>query len=80
MGDLITVAEVEGQKAAFVASLLESHGLNVFIENENTSNMLPYLAILAKIRVPKDQVTKAQEVLQAIPPESEDPEAVELDD
>jgi len=42
--------------------------------------MLPYLAILAKIRVPKYQVTKAQEVLQAIPPESEDPEAVELDD
>lgn len=42
--------------------------------------MLPYLAILAKIRVPKDQVTKAQEVLQAIPPESEDPEAIELDD
>ena len=80
MGDLITVAEVEGHRVAFVASILESHGLTVFVENENTSNMLPYLVTAAKIQVPKEQAVKAQEVLQAIPPASEDPEDIELED
>ena len=80
MEDLITVAEVEGHKAGFIQSVLESHGITVFVENENASSMLPYLAIPAKIRVPKDQVAKAQEALQAIPPESDDPESIELED
>ena len=80
MEDLITVAEVEGHKAGFIQSVLESQGITVFVENENASIMLPYLAIPAKIRVPKDQVAKAREALQAIPPESEDPENIELDD
>ena len=80
MDDLVTITEVEGHRASYVASILESHGLTVFIEDENTSSMLPNLPIGAKLRVPKDQVAKAQEVLQAIPPESDDPESIELED
>jgi hypothetical protein len=80
MDDLVIIAEVEGHRASYVASILESHGLTVFIENENASNMLPNLPVGAKLRVPKDQVAKAQEALQAIPPESDDPERIELDD
>lgn len=80
MEDLITVAEVEGHRAAIIASALESHGLTVFLENENTSNLLPHLAIPAKIRVPKDQAAQAQEVLQAIPPQTDDPESIEFED
>ena len=33
MEDLITVAEVEGHKAGFIQSVLESHGITVFVEN-----------------------------------------------
>ncbi len=80
MADLVTIAEVEGHRASYVASILESHGLTVFIENENASSMLPHLSIGAKLRVPKDQVAKAQEALQAIPPESADPGNIELED
>lgn len=80
MDNLVTITELEGHRAAYLASILESHGLTVFIENENASNMLPHLPIGAKLRVPKDQVAKAQELLKAIPPESEDPESIELDD
>jgi len=80
MDNLVTVAEVDGSRAAIMASILESHGLTVFIENENTSVMLPHLIIPAKLRVPRDQVIRAQEVLQEIPPASDDPESIELDD
>jgi hypothetical protein len=80
MDNLVTVAEVDGSRAAIMASILESHGLTVFIENENSSVMLPHLVIPAKIRVPRDQVAKAQEVLQAMPPKSDDPESIELED
>jgi len=80
MDNLVTVAEVDGCRAAIMASILESHGLTVFIENENTSTMLPHLAIPAKIRVPRDQVIRAQEALQATPPASDDPDCIELED
>jgi len=80
MEDLVTIAEVDGNRASLMASILESHGLTAFIENENTSTMLPHLAIPAKIQVPRDQVVKAQEALQAIPPVSDDPESIELDE
>ncbi len=80
MEDFVIVAEVEGYRASYVASILESYGLTVFIENENASNMLPNLPISAKLRVPRDQVAKAQEALEGIPPESENPENIELDD
>jgi len=80
MDNLVTIAEVDGSRAAIMAAILESHGLTVFIENENASVMLPHLIVPAKIRVPKDQEIKAQEVLQAIPPASDDPESIELDD
>ena len=74
MEQLITIAEVEGHQASYIASLLESHGLTVFIENENTSSMLPHLAIPAKLRVPKDQAAKALDILQMTPGESMGPE------
>ena len=80
MEDFVIITEVEGHRASYVASILESHGLTVFIENENASNMLPNLPIGAKLRVPKDQVAQALEALQAIPPESVDPESIELDE
>ncbi len=80
MDNLVTVAEVDGSRAAIIASILESHGLTVFVENENASVMLPHLVIPAKVRVPEDQVVKAQEVLQAIPPASDDPENIDLED
>jgi hypothetical protein len=80
MEDVVIVAEVEGHRAAMIVSVLESHDLTVFVENESSSNMLPFLAIPVKIRVPKEQVARAQEVLQSIPPESENPEGIELED
>ncbi len=80
MEDVVIVAEVEGHRAAMIVSVLESHDLTVFVEDESSSNMLPFLAIPVKIRVPKEQAARAQEVLQSIPPESEDPEGIELED
>jgi len=41
MEDLVTIAEVEGHRVSYVASILESHGLTVLIKDENTSSMLP---------------------------------------
>ncbi len=80
MEELVTVAEVEGSRASLVAALLENQGLTVFIENENTSVMLPHLAIYAKVRVPRDQVDAAREALQAAPPMDDDSDDIELDD
>jgi len=65
MGNLITIAEVEGPKADFIKSVLETHGITVFVENPHTSSILGrQMAITAKIRVPEDQIDKAQEILQ----------------
>ena len=80
MDSMVMVAEVEGYRASFVASILESHGLNVFIENENATNMLPLANMYAKVCVPQKQVEKAKEILESIPPESHDPENIELED
>ena len=67
MGNLITIAEVEGPKADFIKSVLETHGITVFVENPHTSSILGrQMAITARIQVPEDQIDKAQEILQTI--------------
>jgi len=65
--NFITITEVEGQKADLIKSILESHGITVFTENVNTSNMLPYLDIPVKIQIPKEQSERAINILQQNP-------------
>ena len=76
--DWVTIAEVESLQADIFKGILESHGLTVFVENANTSNMLPHLAMTnpAQVQVPSDQVEKAQQILADMEDEEEDMEEI----
>ena len=50
MGNLVTIAEVEGPKADFIKSVLETHGITVFVDSAHTSSILGrQMAITAKM-------------------------------
>ena len=79
MGELVTIAEVESYQAGVLQAVLEGHGISVYVENANTSAMLPHLRIPTKIQVEREQAERAVEILQALP-DAEGAEGVEGDE
>ncbi len=79
MEDLVTIAEVKGHEADYIKSVLESHGVTVFVDNANMNYMTRLQMVPAKIQVPKDQADNAQKVMQTIG-KQEDKPGIELDE
>lgn len=67
--DIITVATFDSlQEAYFAKSLLESHGLDVFLTNENAMRVLmhPHLSGGIGLLIAEDDLDVAREVLATI--------------
>ena len=67
--DIITVATFDSlQEAYFAKSLLESHGLEVFLTNENAMRVLmhPHLSGGIGLQIAQEDLNVAREVLGMI--------------
>lgn len=70
MSELVTVFAGTSAEANLLKSYLEGHDIKVFVKDEHTGNIAPYVTSPGgtkpvKIQVPEDQAEAAKELIKA---------------